>query len=67
MAKQASQVADDTIVIRKEEYKILKELYKTVKRQQFLFRIEDAEKNLKAKKVKKVSVDSFISIYPFIK
>lgn len=56
----AKLMSDDTVIIKKEEYKILKELYKTVKRQQFLFRIEEAERNLKDKKVKKVSVDSFI-------
>lgn len=58
MAKAA--VAEKTVVIPKEEYGFLKELYKTVKRQQFLFRLEESEKNLKAGKVKKVSVDMFI-------
>jgi len=38
----------------------LKELYKTVKRQQLLFRLEEAEKNLTAGKTKKVPVDKFI-------
>ncbi|MBF8251436.1 MAG: hypothetical protein HW382_1064, partial [Deltaproteobacteria bacterium] len=42
------------------EYGFLKELHKTVKRQQFLFRLEEAEKNLKAGKVKKISIDKFI-------
>ncbi|MCR4322353.1 MAG: hypothetical protein NUV74_18730 [Candidatus Brocadiaceae bacterium] len=41
-------------------YNHLKELYRTVKRQNFLFRIDEAEKNLKAEKVKKVSFDKFI-------
>lgn len=59
----AKVISDDTIVIKKEEYKILKELYKTAKRQQFLFSIEEAEKNLKSKKVKKVSVDSLIDSF----
>lgn len=58
MAKAA--VAEKTVVVPKEEYGFLKELYKTVKRQQFLFRLEEAEKNLKAGKVKKVSIDKFI-------
>lgn len=53
-------IAGKTVAIPKEEYKLLKELYKTVKRQQFLFRLEEAEKNLKAGKTKKVSVDKFI-------
>ena len=37
-----------TVSIPEDEYKMLKELYKTVKRQQFLLRLEDAEKNLKS-------------------
>lgn len=53
-------ITEDTVNIPKQEYKILKEIYKTVKRQQFLLRIEEAEKNLKAGKVKKISVDKFI-------
>lgn len=50
----------DMVTLPKEEYRILKELYKTVKRQNFLFRLEEAEKNLKAGKIKKVSVKDFI-------
>lgn len=50
-----------TINIPEDEYKLLKELYKTVKRQQFLLRLEDAEKNLRSGKVKKVSLDKFIA------
>lgn len=42
-----------TINIPEDEYKLLKELYKTVKRQQFLLRLETAEKNLRSGKVKK--------------
>jgi len=53
-------VVEKTMVILKEEYGLLKELYKTVKRQQFLFRLEEAEKNLKAGKIKKVSAEKFI-------
>jgi len=53
-------VIDSTIEIPKEEYKFLKELYRTVKRQNFLLRIDEAEKNLKAGKIKKVSIDKFI-------
>ena len=49
-----------TVSIPEDEYKMLKELYKTVKRQQFLLRLEDAEKNLKSGKVKKISFDKFI-------
>ncbi len=58
MAKAA--VAEKTVVVPKEEYGFLKELYKTLKRQQFLFRLEESENNLKEKKIKKVSVDKFI-------
>lgn len=53
-------VAEKMVAVPKEEYGFLKEIYKTVKRQQFLFRLEKAEKNLKAGKVKKVSVDKFL-------
>ncbi|MBI4383064.1 MAG: hypothetical protein HY579_03400 [Nitrospinae bacterium] len=49
-----------TVNIPEDEYKLLKELYKTVKRQQFLLRLEESEKNLKAGKVKKVSIDKLI-------
>ncbi len=53
-------LAEDSIKVPKYEYRMLKELYKTVKRQQFLLRLDEAEKNLRAGKVKKVSVDKFI-------
>ena len=53
-------IAGNTVTIPRREYKFLKELYKTAKRQQFLFRLEEAEKNLTAGKVKKVPVDKFI-------
>jgi hypothetical protein len=52
--------AKEMIEIPKDEYKMLKEIYKTVKRQRLLFRIEEAEKNHRLGKVKKVSVDQFI-------
>lgn len=50
----------DMVMLPKEEYRILKELYKTVKRQNFLLRLEEAEKNRKTGKIKKVSVKDFI-------
>ena len=53
-------IAKEMIEIPKDEYKMLKEIYKTVKRQKLLFRIEEAEKNLRTGKVKKVAVDEFI-------
>ncbi len=52
--------AEDTVSIPKEEYRFLKELYKTVKRQNFLLRIDEAERNLKAGRIKKVSIDKLI-------
>jgi hypothetical protein len=58
--KMGKEITKDTVVIPKEEYGFLKELYKTVKRQSFLLRVNEAEENLKAGKVKKVSVDKFI-------
>jgi len=48
------------VEIPKDEYKFLKEIYKTVKRQRLLFRIEEAEKNFRMGKVEKTSVDDFI-------
>jgi hypothetical protein len=56
----AVKTAKETVVIPKEEYRILKEVYRNVKRQQFLMRLDEAEKNLRAGKVKKVSVENFI-------
>jgi hypothetical protein len=52
----------DMVMLPKDEYRILKELYKTVKRQNFLFRLEESEKNLKTGKIKKVSVKDFIGM-----
>lgn len=57
MSKTATE---NTVTIPKEEYKLLKEIYNTVKRQNLLLRIEEAEKNLRLGKVKKVSVEEFI-------
>ncbi len=53
-------IVEDTVTIPKDEYKLLREMYKTVKRQQFLLRITDAEKNLRLGKIKKVPVEEFI-------
>ncbi|MBI3584255.1 MAG: hypothetical protein HY096_09965 [Nitrospinae bacterium] len=53
-------IAEETITVPKVEYNFLKELYKTIKRQNFLLRIEEAERNLKAGKVKKISIDKLI-------
>ena len=51
---------ENMVHIPKSEYQILKEVYKTVRRQQFLVRLEEAEKSLKIGKIKKLSVDKFI-------
>jgi hypothetical protein len=53
-------ISNETVVVPKEEYRILKEIYQNVKRQNFLLRIAEAEKNLKAGKVKQIPVDKFI-------
>lgn len=58
--KVGKKITKDTVVVPEEEYRFLKELYRTVKRQSFLLRVNEAEENLKAGKVKKVSVDKFI-------
>lgn len=47
----------DYVKIPKQEYDLLKEVYRTVKRQAFLVRLDDAEKNLAAGKTKKISID----------
>ena len=55
-------IASETVAIPKEEYRILKEIYRTVKRHNFLLRIAEAEKNLKAGKFRKFKVDNFIKV-----
>jgi hypothetical protein len=51
----------DYVKVPKLEYSLLKEVYRTVKRQAFLVRLDDAEKNLTAGKTKTVSVDDLIA------
>ena len=53
--------AKEFVKVPKQEYNLLKEIYRTVKRQAFLMRIDDAEKNHAAGKTKSVSVDDLIS------
>ena len=50
----------DYVKIPKQEYSLLKEVYRTVKRQTFLVRLEEAERNLSMGKIKSVSVRDFI-------
>ena len=54
-------VAKDYIKITKREYNLLKEVYRTVKRQGFLVRIDEAERNLSMGKTKTTSVRDFIN------
>ena len=49
-------VVGDYIKIPKQEYNLLKEVYRTVKRQAFLVRIGEAERNLAAGKTKSMAV-----------
>ena len=53
-------VTREMVKIPKDEYRFLREIYKTVKRQKLLLRIEEAEKNLRLERVEKMSVDEFI-------
>ena len=50
----------DYVKIPKQEYNLLKEVYRTVKRQAFLVRLDESERNLAAGKTKAISVDDFI-------
>ena len=57
--------AENIVSIPEGEYKLLKEIYKTVKRQKFLLRIDEAESNLKKGRVKKVKINDFIKSIQF--
>jgi hypothetical protein len=57
----AQTAAQDFVTIPKQEYALLKEVYRTLRRQTLLIRIGDAEKNLASGKTKKVSVDDLIA------
>lgn len=50
----------DYVKIPKQEYSLLKEVYRTVKRQALLVRIEEAERNLFMKKTKQISIRDLI-------
>lgn len=50
----------ETIKIPVSEYNLLKEIYRTYKRQRFLFRLDEAEENLRKGNVKKVNINEFI-------
>jgi len=51
---------NDYVKIPKREYNLLKEMYRTVKRQALLLRIDEAERNLALGKTKVCSVDEVI-------
>ena len=52
---------EDYVKIPKQEYNLLKEVYRTVKRQAFLVRIDEAERDLAAGKTKSMTVNDFIA------
>ena len=60
-ATMAPTSIKDYVKVPKREYHLLKEVYRTVKRQAFLVRLDDAEKNLAVGKTKAVSVDDLIA------
>jgi hypothetical protein len=53
-------VVKDYVKIPKQEYNLLKEVYRTVKRQAFIVRLDESERNLVAGKTKAISVHDFI-------
>ena len=57
----AQTAVGDFVKIPKQEYNLLKEVYRTVQRQAFLIRVGEAEKNLLSGKTKKSSVDELIA------
>ena len=58
----AQTASIDYIKVPKQEYSLLKEVYRTVKRQAFLIRLDEADKNLAAGKTKTVSVDDLVAL-----
>ncbi|MBN1662333.1 MAG: hypothetical protein JW943_01915 [Deltaproteobacteria bacterium] len=52
--------AKDYVKIPKQEYNLLKEVYRTVKRQAFIVRLDESERNLAAGKTKSMSIEDFI-------
>jgi len=52
---------EDYVKIPKQEYNLLKEVYRTVKRQAFIVRIDEAERNFAAGKAKSMTVDDLIA------
>ncbi len=48
----------DYVKIPKQEYNLLKEVYRTVKRQAFLVRLDESERNLAAGKTKSMTMQT---------
>ncbi len=48
------------VTVPKHEYDLLKEVYRTVKRQALLVRIDEAERNLTEGRTKAMTVDEFV-------
>jgi hypothetical protein len=57
----AQTIAKDFVKIPRQEYNLLKEIYRTVRRQALLMRISDTEKNYTAGKTKSITVDDLIT------
>ncbi len=53
--------AKEYVKVPQQEYNLLKEVFRSVKRQAFLVRINEAERNFKNGKNKTASVDDFIN------
>ena len=53
--------AKEYVKVPQQEYNLLKEVFRSVKRQAFLVRIDEAERSFKAGNFKTVSVDDFIN------
>jgi hypothetical protein len=56
-----SAAVKDYVKIPVQEYNLLKEVYRSVKRQALLVRIDEAERNLAAGKTKAMPVDDVIA------
>ncbi|HPL68505.1 MAG TPA: hypothetical protein PLG94_18355 [Smithellaceae bacterium] len=54
-------IVEEYVNVPKQEYNLLKEIFRSVKRQAFLVRIDEAERSFKAGNFKTVSVDDFIN------
>lgn len=61
MSQTTAKAAKEFVKVPKQEYNLLKEVYRTVERQAFLVRIGEAERNLAAGKTKTASVEDLIA------